>query len=139
MSTAELEHLIQHSRISNAEHGITGILLHVRDTFFQILEGPQTEIDRLYAKICMDRRHTRITKIIYEPIPRRYFADSRMTLATISPEELRAILGENSPEVRASLLDGLDEGRSKRLLQAFTDGRWRHSTATAPSPMAVPA
>ncbi len=125
LSEAEITRLVEHSRVSNTRHGLTGILLHVKDTFFQILEGPQDVVEALYAKILLDDRHTRITQIIFEPIPRRYFGDTDMTLATLSPAELAAMIEEDNLERREQLLAGLDEGRAKRLLRAFTDGRWR--------------
>ena len=90
-------------------------------------------IEALYAKILLDPRHTRITRIIFEPIPRRYFGDSRMTLATISPRELTEMIQEDDPEKREQMLSGLDEGRAKRLLRAFTDGRWRTHVGAAPA------
>ncbi len=129
---AELAALVEASRVSNAKQGITGILLHVEDTFFQVLEGPREAVDALYAKILADPRHKRITRIIQEPIARRYFADSKMELTTLSPEELTSLLQDEDPRRRRELLSGLDEGRAKRLLQAFTEGRWRSHGDPAP-------
>lgn len=129
MSKADIAELVQHSRSSNLRRGITGILLHVEGTFFQILEGPSEVLDELYAKILVDPRHTRITRVIFEPIPRRYFADSTMNLLTISPSELGEIVEGRHTNNRGWLLTGLDEGRSKRVLQAFVDGRWRAQMA----------
>ena len=125
LSESQIAQLMDQSRMRNREHDITGILLHVKDTFFQVLEGPSEAIEALYGKILADPRHTRVTKIIFEPIARRYFGDSRMALATLSPAELSAMLQEANPERREQALMGLDEGRAKRLLRAFTDGRWR--------------
>lgn len=135
MTSAEVARLVQESRKRNRQNGITGILLHVEDTFFQVLEGPPEIIDALYDKILLDPRHARITRIIYEPIARRYFENSSMTLATLTPAEFTAMVGEHSVERRERLLDGLDEGRAKRLIRAFTDGRWR--TQLGPGPTAA--
>ena len=132
LSAAELAKLVHDSRLRNEENGITGILLHAGDTFFQVLEGPAEMVEQLYAKILVDPRHKRITRIIYEPIARRYFEDSKMTLATLSPQELAEMLQEKDSKQREHLLEGLDEGRAKRLLRAFTDGRWRTHIGTAP-------
>ena len=126
----DLVRLINHSRKSNLRHDLTGILLHVGNTFFQVLEGDPDVIESLYAKILQDSRHTRITRIIFEPIARRYFGDSLMNLATLTPLELAQLIEDGTPASRAELLDGLDEGRAKRLLRAFADGRWRTQTTT---------
>ena len=125
LQPAQIDALIEQSRESNRLHGITGILLHVGSTFFQVLEGPRDAVDLLYSKILTDPRHTRVTRIIYERIARRYFGDVRMSLATLSQAELAAVLDEVDPGSMEMLLDGIDEGRAKRLLRAFTQGRWR--------------
>ena len=127
---AELARLIDESRERNLQHNVTGILLHVNDSFFQILEGSREVVEDLYGKILNDPRHTRITQIIFETIPRRYFSDSSMTLATMSPAELATMIDEDNLEHREEVLAGLDEGRAKRLLRAFTDGRWRNHVRT---------
>ena len=133
LTSAEVAKLVQESRLHNKKNGITGILLHVEDTFFQVLEGESDVIESLYAKILEDTRHTRVTRIILEPIARRYFGDSLMNLAILSPAELTDLIQDHNPERRERLLDGLDEGRAKRLLRAFTDGRWRTHLGTGPA------
>ena len=138
LSDADLARLVKESRQKNAKRGLTGLLLHVENTFFQVLEGPPEIIDVLYEAILRDPRHTRITQIIYEPIARRYFADSSMTLAMLSPAQLHEILHDDDPRVREDLLAGLDEGRAKRLLRAFTDGRWRAQIGLTPPITALP-
>ena len=133
LTSAEIARLVQQSRASNKENGITGILLHVEDTFFQVLEGDSEVVEALYGKILTDTRHTRITRIIFEPIARRFFGDCLMTLASLTPAELTDLIQDHDPERRERLLDGLDEGRAKRLLRAFTDGRWRTHVGTGPA------
>jgi hypothetical protein len=136
LSSEEIEQLVTYSREKNAEQGITGILLHVGETFFQVLEGPEDVAKALYAKILSDPRHTRITRIIFEPISRRFFGDSEMNLATLSRARLGQLLEEADTDSREEMLSGIDEGRAKRLLRAFSDGRWRTQVA---SPLPDPA
>lgn len=138
-SEAEITQLVRESRMKNQQHGITGLLLHVEDTFFQILEGPAEAIRELYDKILLDSRHARITQIIFEPIARRYFGDSQMNVARLSPAELAGMLQEDSPKTLEHLLSGLDEGRAKRLLRAFADGRWRTHVGASPVAAVVSA
>jgi hypothetical protein len=45
---------------NNRFKNITGILLCAEQTFYQIIEGLPDDIDKLYAKICRDARHTHI-------------------------------------------------------------------------------
>ena len=117
--------MLAHSRSSNSQSGITGILLHVDRTFFQVLEGPREAVDELYAKILIDARHTMITRIIYEAIARRFFGEYSMNFASLSARDLSAaIAGQDQAGVEIGLAS-LDEGRAKRLLRAFSEGRWR--------------
>lgn len=127
LAADELAWLVNHSREQNAAKGLTGVLLYVDNTFFQVLEGSAEAIDELYSKILVDPRHTHITRIIFESIPRRFFADSDMSLTTLSPQELCQLLGSQNEEKKTNLLADLDEGRAKKLLRAFSDGRWRAS------------
>lgn len=133
----DITQLVKHSRTKNAEHGLTGILLHVGNTFFQVLEGSAEAIDELYNKILKDPRHMQITRIIFETIPHRYFADSSMSLTALSPLELSQLLEIPGSEQQDRLLAGLDEGRAKKLLRAFSEGRWRAAAPRIPSSEAL--
>ena len=139
LPSAELSHLMHHSRANNQRHGITGILLHVQGTFFQVLEGPQEAVEALYAKILLDPRHTKVTKIIFETIPKRFFGESDMSLELLTPIELSSLLQEEDGSRRETVLSELDEGRAKRLLRAFSEGRWRNQLPPAPPSTAVRA
>lgn len=125
LTDAEITRIVQYSQEKNARHNISGVLLHVKNTFFQVLEGPQEILDELWTSIMRDRRHTNVTRIIYEPIPRRYFGSQSMELATLSPTELADLLEQGDSHRRQELLSDIDEGRAKRLIRAFSDGRWR--------------
>jgi EAL domain-containing protein (putative c-di-GMP-specific phosphodiesterase class I) len=122
----ELGRLLARARRHNADNGITGMLLYAEGSFFQVLEGEAEVIDRLFAIIARDKRHRDITVIIREPIARREFGDWSMGYASITPGDMGSIFGEDEPDPlpRASL-DGLPEGRARKLLAAFRRGRWR--------------
>ena len=139
LGVAEIANLVKHSRVSYASHNLTGILLYVGRTFFQVLEGEADAIEALYAKILVDPRHPRITRIIFDPIPRRCFEDSNMSLAVLSPELLSELIEDPNPAQTEQLLADLDEGRAKRLLRAFSDGRWRDAKGMPAKGQAVPA
>lgn len=74
-SPADLEELLSVSRKNNEALGVTGMLLYEKGSFFQILEGTREAVEPLYAKIDTDKRHSRITKLIIEPIEERSFAN----------------------------------------------------------------
>src|SRR5208337_2559282 len=66
----QLTDLLQKSRDANKRLGLTGILLFSNPNFFQVLEGEPADLDHLYGKILLDKRHAQITLIIREPIQR---------------------------------------------------------------------
>lgn len=121
----ELSRLLEHARRKNSELGITGMLLYIEGSLFQVLEGGADAVDAVYATIEQDTRHTRVTQIIREPIPRRSFEDWSMGYASLGREEAARIVGANDFFATASCLERISAGRAKKLLVAFGAGRWR--------------
>lgn len=70
--------LLAQSRRSNHEHDLTGMLLHRRGRFFQVLEGPQDAVDALIAKIRQDARHHDIRILLRENLDDRRFDEWTM-------------------------------------------------------------
>lgn len=70
--------LLAQSRRSNHEHDLTGMLLHRRGRFFQVLEGPQDAVDALIAKIREDARHHDIRILLREDLDDRRFDEWTM-------------------------------------------------------------
>ena len=121
----ELLALLTVVRRINESLGVTGILLYVDGTFFQVLEGSSADVTALYDKIHGDRRHTRVLKLIQEPIAARDFPDWSMGYAAVSRADLETIPGlTDFFGSKTSFMD-LQEGRARRLLEAFSQGRWR--------------
>ena len=122
---AELPDILARSRKNNERWNVTGILLFSGDSFFQVIEGSPEDVEHMFAKMSRDPRHTRLTLIIREAIPRRYFGDTTMSLSQLSTDELEEIISSNDGVRREELLACIDEGRAKKLLRAFTEGRWK--------------
>ena len=61
----DISSLLYAARQSNAEHKITGILLHINGKFIQVLEGEEAPVKKLYEIIDRDRRHKNL-KILLE-------------------------------------------------------------------------
>ncbi len=117
--------LLERARIHNSSVDVTGILLLVRRSFFQILEGEPHAVTGLYEKIGRDKRHHRVVKLIEEPIEGRDFRDWSMGLARITSKELASLPGFNDFFTTRRSLDGLGEGMAQTLLSAFREGRFR--------------
>jgi hypothetical protein len=135
--TAELAELLAQARENNAQLGLTGMLLHAEGSFFQVLEGPMAVVDALYAKIERDPRHTQVTLVIREPIPKRSFDGWTMGFYKASREELAGLAGVNDFFGKDRTVVRVDASRAKKLLAAFREGRWRKKAA--PSRRTAPA
>lgn len=57
MTAGEIHRIVAVAAQNNAEKGITGILMASGRLFFQIIEGPEEEINRLWQSILHDPRH----------------------------------------------------------------------------------
>jgi len=122
---AELAEVLRIARENNERLHVTGMLLHAEDTFFQVLEGEAETVDSVFAKIERDARHAGVTKIIHEPIPRRFFDAWSMGFSRISREDFAGSTGSNDFFGAGRCFAELDAGRAKKLLEAFRGGRWR--------------
>ena len=59
----------------NCENHISGILVYKDQTFLQLLEGPQKEVQDLYRKIRRDERHKNIQTLLNEPTYNRFYPE----------------------------------------------------------------
>lgn len=121
----ELEDLLLKARIKNASLDITGILLHVEGSLFQVLEGPRDKVDALAETIRQDPRHIRMTTIIREPIAKRSFREWTMGFTQMSLGDAADLDGLNDFFSTGKTLTDIDTGRAKKILTAFAQGRWR--------------
>lgn len=79
--------LLDISRSNNEKLEITGVLCAGRKDFIQVLEGPEPEVIRLYAKILDDPRHTDCTLLSISPVEARMF--DKWSMAYIKNDETR--------------------------------------------------
>lgn len=122
---ADLPELLHLSRENNGSADVTGMLLYTDGSFFQVLEGDEPSLLKLFDTISADRRHEKVAKIIHEPIARRAFADWSMGFAAIDMAEFDELDGVNDFFQQGRSFTGLQQGRAKKLLSAFVAGRWR--------------
>ncbi len=85
LSDAEIEKIGVWSRQNNQALDITGVLIHFSDFFFQIIEGEETTIDRLYEKIKRDQRHKDVLCLKTEhQVEERLFPDWSMNIINLN-------------------------------------------------------
>jgi hypothetical protein len=122
---ASLLELLTFARNFNSQHDLTGMLLYIDRTFFQILEGPPETLRPLYGRIEKDDRHTKLIKLLEIPIEQRTFSDWSMGYAKVTRQDLAEIPGLNDFFGRGSVFTELEEGKATVLLDAFREGKWR--------------
>jgi hypothetical protein len=80
----ELGTLFSSARSSNKKAHITGALLTSGDWFAQVLEGDETVVRALFAKIEQDQRHDHVTVLDSRMVGQRVF--SRWAMARVGAE-----------------------------------------------------
>ncbi|MEO7112970.1 MAG: BLUF domain-containing protein [Polyangiaceae bacterium] len=124
-SKDDIAKLLKKARATNAPLGVTGMLLHVDSSFFQVLEGDELEVQGLYNRIAGDRRHGTVLKLVSEPIEKRDFAQWTMGHALATRADIAALDGMNDFFVKGSCLSDLTLGAAQKLLRAFREGSFR--------------
>ena len=89
----DLVALLEHAREKNARLGITGLLMHRGDSFFQILEGGEEEVRGLYKDIQRDDRHVRVETVAEGRVAAREFSDSQMAFIELDGQDFSAMPG----------------------------------------------
>jgi hypothetical protein len=96
-STAAIEpnvaRILAKSRINNRRNGLVGVLYFGDGCFFQCLEGEQSAVDALYARLQTDDRHKDIRLMSREPIDALSYAQWAMKFVPLEKEMTR-LLGE---------------------------------------------
>jgi lipopolysaccharide biosynthesis regulator YciM len=83
-----LNQLLEHSRLNNAQNGITGILLHTDDQIMQVVEGPKAAVEALMERIKKDPRHDDVSIIMSHTVAQRDFGEWEMALRTMPKDAM---------------------------------------------------
>jgi uncharacterized membrane protein (DUF373 family) len=94
-TSEELLALLTKCQTNNAANNITGILLYAHETFFQVLEGEETVVNKVYELIEKDKRHKDCTIIEVAKINERDFPYWSMGFEKIDTSNLHNIRGLN--------------------------------------------
>lgn len=92
-SSEQLFQLLKSCRKNNSANEITGILLYSNRTFFQVLEGDEQTVDKVYRTIADDPRHKNVTLIDRQAITERAFPYWSMGFEKIDSKQLHDIPG----------------------------------------------
>lgn len=92
---SKLMQLLGKARQNNGELGVSGLLLYAKGNFFQVLEGEEHNVDKLYQKIEQDDRHCRVVILDRSEIKKRAFPDWSMGFRNLETFDKSQIRGYN--------------------------------------------
>jgi hypothetical protein len=99
-SKRNLLDLLHYARAFNKIDNITGVLMHRKGAFLQVLEGSSEDVGDLLSRILSDPRHNKIKIILDASVDRRLFSNWTMGCADFDKPELSLI-----PGIRTDLSD----------------------------------
>lgn len=118
MSSSELSGLLAQAQTHNARRGVTGLLCHHDGSFLQFLEGEESVVDPLFARISRDPRHRSVLQMHRGPIATRAFPDWAMAL--VNPNEISDAQRAFARSLReTTFADEAVSPELQALLQAF--------------------
>lgn len=78
---ADLDAILETARARNEAEGVTGLLIFNGFNFMQLLEGAAESVERVFASICRDARHTGVVRVLSGTADARVFPDWTMGYA----------------------------------------------------------
>jgi hypothetical protein len=90
-SDDELADILKKSVQNNQQRNITGLLLYLKGTFMQLLEGESDTVDAVFETINSDPRHREIEVHMRTPVREREFSQWHMGYRAISNEDVLAL------------------------------------------------
>lgn len=117
-----LEALAVKANKVNESFGVTGILLFNGTHFFQVLEGPDAAINKVYDRICEDPRHHNLVELLRDYAPFRRFGNVGMELFDLREHDkatvLQAVLDKGTSKYQLTY-----EDRALQFLRTFVESR----------------
>ena len=115
---AALQSLLHQARAYNQLCDITGLLLYRDAQFIQALEGPQTPLMALYARIQHDARHHGVTTLLIEALDERAYPVWAMGYLSVESHPLGGLTYSASPDL-LTLPGAWSRTAAQRLLHHF--------------------
>ena len=120
----DLLEMLDYIRAANEKQNVTGLLLHRQNCFFQVLEGKESVVRKLYEQIASDVRHHRVELLFEGPIEDREFTDWRMGFVQLDNVDATQYPGfsrflENNPDHSWTMFHEMS--KTQRLMSLFRD------------------
>lgn len=83
MSQSSVDAILESARRNNQRSEITGFLMYDGATFLQLLEGEESAVTDLFARISLDKRHSKVEALIQDVSNTRVFSNWSMAYALV--------------------------------------------------------
>lgn len=123
--------ILAKSRINNRRDGLVGVLYFGDSCFFQCLEGTETAVDALYARLQSDTRHKDIKLLSRKTIAALAYSDWAMKFVPLEKEMNRLLKEGGYKTFDPYQFDDQMIRKTMALLQASTDPTAGNDTADA--------
>jgi len=121
--------ILAKSRINNRRDGLVGVLYFGDSCFFQCLEGTETAVDALYARLQSDTRHKDIKLLSRKTIAALAYSDWAMKFVPLEKEMNRLLKEGGYKTFDPYQFDDQMIRKTMALLQASTDPTAGNDTA----------
>lgn len=132
MSDAALRGLQERAQSRNRVEGVTGLVIYDAGSFYQCLEGPEDSLERIWASVSRDPRHTDIELMSHHPVDARSFEGWNLQLstrATVASDGLgRAMTAQ------LELIEKLQRRPQDAELLLHRHGKWLQTLGSADFP-----
>ncbi|MEM8484456.1 MAG: BLUF domain-containing protein [Bacteroidota bacterium] len=128
-TTEDLTNLLKKAREKNAKVDVSGMLIYHEKSFFQVLEGPEEEVYRVYDMIADDPRHDEVRLLLKSVVENRSFENWSMGFVNTDRELFEQIPGfadffKPGFAVKEMRTEGSTLGR---VMSEFREGKWRQT------------
>lgn len=122
----EIKNILNSCKKNNPGHSVTGVLVHSDKRFIQVIEGDKLEIETLYEKIKLDKRHAGLNIRVMEPTNERHFGGWHMAFLDVEKKDIKLnmSIGHQDRELFQSIVDGSADTfneQSFRVLRSYLD------------------
>jgi hypothetical protein len=115
----KLSELLTLARSRNQGLDVTGVLLHQKGAFVQVLEGEDKVVSALYDRIARDPRHKNVAVFRRGPIQARQFASWSMGFVELDAAATRALGSWNPLLQKGAATTPPNAERLRSILAAF--------------------
>ena len=115
LAKSDLEGILAKARIRNQYEQVTGLLLFTEGKFMQYLEGPETNVRKIFDLIKKSSLHNQIVEVNSQPAARREYGD--WSMAFLADVDAHALPSSED----ALLISGLEAETTEASSTAHTE------------------